>query len=82
MVTGSVPRTKDGARKRAEKQLAKLLAKGFEGAELFDSRRAQRLSCCYWTVVAGRFADQGDAKALAKKVKKAGLKAFVKQGWR
>jgi hypothetical protein len=59
----------------------KLIAAGFTEAEVFDSRKAKNLFCCYLTVTAGRYKTKEDAQAAVKKVKAKGFDAYAKQGW-
>lgn len=59
----------------------KLVKAGFAGAAVIDSRAASQLACCYHVVVAGRFATQAEATALAKDVKKKKFQASVKKGF-
>jgi hypothetical protein len=71
---------KDGA-KKAEEARAKLVAAGFPLAEIIDSRAAPLLFCCYQVVIAGRFATEKDATALAKDAKALKVAVYVKKGW-
>jgi hypothetical protein len=59
----------------------KLTKAGFSDAELFDSRKAKNLFCCYLSVTAGRYQTKEEAQATVKKLKDAGFDAYAKQGW-
>jgi hypothetical protein len=81
VVVASLPLLEKGAEKKASELKDKLVAAGFPSAEIFDSRRAARLFCCYQTVVAGRYAAEADAKAALKLVKKKFKSAYTRLGW-
>jgi hypothetical protein len=59
----------------------KLIAAGFTEAEVFDSRKAKNLFCCYLVVVAGRYSTKEDAQAAVKQAKTKGFTTYAKQGW-
>jgi hypothetical protein len=59
----------------------KLVAAGFTGAEIFDSRRAKSLSCCFTVVVAGRYKTKKEAQTASTDATKKGFESYVKKGW-
>jgi hypothetical protein len=81
VIVASVARDAKTAAAQAEAQRAKLVKAGFAGAAVIDSRAVSQLACCYHVVVAGRFATQAEATALAKDVKKKKFAASVKKGF-
>ncbi|MBI5481490.1 MAG: SPOR domain-containing protein [Deltaproteobacteria bacterium] len=81
VMVSSVARGDKNSAAQAAAQRDKLVKAGFAGAAVIDSRSAPLLSCCYHVVVAGRFATQAEATALAKDVKKKKLPASVKKGF-
>jgi hypothetical protein len=81
VLAGSYPIAAKDSGKKAEALKAKLAAEGFSGAEIFDSRSAARLYCCYQIVAAGRYATEEEAKAALKEVKKKFKGVYLKQGW-
>jgi hypothetical protein len=81
VMVSSVARGDKTAAAQAVAQRDKLIKAGFAGAAVIDSRSAPLLSCCYHVVVAGRFATQAEATALAKVVKKKRFPASVKRGF-
>jgi hypothetical protein len=82
VVVESYPSSDKRAVARAETLKQKLIKDGFAGAEVFDSRRAERLFCCYQVVAAGRFKTRAEAMASAKSVRARKHKdVTVRQGW-
>ncbi len=82
VVVESYPLTAKRSLKVAEGLQKKLVAAGFTGAEVLDSRRAARLYCCYQVVAAGRFKTKAEAMAVAKQVRAKKWKdVTVRQGW-
>ena len=82
VIINSLPLADKRSARRAETIKQKLIAKGFAGAEVFDSRAASKLFCCYRVVVAGRFASKKEARAAAKLARRARFRGvYVKQGW-
>jgi hypothetical protein len=65
---------------KSEELKEKLIKAGFP-AESFDSRRAEKLFCCYQVVVAGRYATETEAKPALAAVKKSFPDAYVKQAF-
>lgn len=81
VITDSLPLTDEDFMTDADQRVEELLASGFTGAESFDSRRASLLSCCYRTVVAGRFGTREEAIARVAELEALGFDAYVKAGW-
>lgn len=82
VVVESYPSTDKRSAARAEALRQKLVKEGFATAEVFDSRRAERLFCCYLVVAAGRFKTKAEAMASAKSVRaKKHKDVTVRQGW-
>ncbi len=82
VVVESYPSTDKRSAARAEALKQKLVKDGFAAAEVFESRRAERLFCCYQVVAAGRFKTKAEAMASAKSVRAKKYKdVTVRQGW-
>ncbi len=83
VVAGSFRVDRHGAADQAERLRKRLADAGFSGAEVVDSRRLEKLRCCFYSVLAGRFATRKEATAQAKKVSAAlkKVKAYVKAGF-
>jgi len=65
----------------ADMTRADLVARGFDTAEVIDSRQAAAMFCCYRVVVAGRFATQAAAQAAVAKAKRYYPAAYVRMGY-
>ena len=60
----------------------KLIDRGFPSAEIFDSRRASALFCCFHVVVAGRYATKKEALGVARQARKQRFRdVYVRRGW-
>jgi hypothetical protein len=66
---------------RAQEVAGKLVAGGFKGATVYNSRVFRSLSCCYREVVAGRFKAKADAQKQLAELKAKGFKAYVRKGF-
>jgi hypothetical protein len=82
VVVESFPAADKRSAARAEALRQTLVKDGFAAAEVFDSRRAERLFCCYLVVAAGRFKTKAEAMASARSVRaKKHKDVTVRQGW-
>lgn len=81
VLASSKPLLEAGSEKDSNDIKDKLIAAGFTNAEVFDSRKAKNLFCCYLVVVAGRYQTKEEAQAAVKKAKEKGFDAYAKQGW-
>ncbi|WP_224362658.1 hypothetical protein [Hyalangium versicolor] len=67
--------------KQSQDAKKQLLEAGFKDAEVFDSRKAPQLLCCYLSVAAGRYETEAQAQTTLKALKKKGFQAYIRQGW-
>lgn len=67
--------------KGAELRRKILIEKGFKDAEVIDSRSAPLLSCCFKSVLLGRFKTRAQAKALSTVAKAKKVVTYVRRGW-
>lgn len=82
VIVDSVRLTDKRSARRAARVKKRLIAKGFSSAQVFDSRAAWRLFCCYRVVVAGRYATKKQARAVARRARARRFRGvYVKQGW-
>jgi hypothetical protein len=65
----------------ADKTRADLVARGFDTAEVIDTRQAAAMFCCFRVVVAGRFATESAAQAAVTKAKPSYPAAYVRKGF-
>lgn len=79
-IAASLPLADKGSAAKAEALRAQLAATGFP-AEAFDGRKAPLLFCCYYVVVAGRYATKGEADAAAKAAAAKKFTAYVRKGF-
>jgi hypothetical protein len=81
LVAASLPLLEKDVDAHAESARAKLVAEGFDQAEVIDSRQATGLFCCFRNVLAGRYASDKEAREALARVKHAHPGAFVRKGW-
>ena len=81
VIVDSVNRQSRDARERADALVQELVDAGFQSAEVFDSRQAPRLFCCYWTVVAGRFEMEEEAQTALAALEASGREGTIRLGW-
>lgn len=81
VLAGSVEQSSPNARAQAQKTVQTLQAAGFADAKVVDGRQFPKFRCCFWSVVAGAFTNQADAKALVARLKERGFSAYAKRGW-
>lgn len=58
-----------------------LIEKGFKDTEVIDSRAAPLLSCCFKTVLLGRYKTRSEAKAVEAAAKAKKITTYVRRGW-
>ncbi len=81
VVRASVDLDQRQGKKVATRVRDKLRKAGYAAAEVVDSRRFARFRCCYWVVLAGRFATRAEALALVRKLKKKKLSAYARRAF-
>jgi len=59
----------------------KLQKAGFTAAEVVDGRRFANFRCCYWVVVAGRFATRAEAMKLVRQLKKKKIRSYPRRAF-
>jgi hypothetical protein len=80
LIATSIPLS-DKAAESAERERAKLAAKGFTAVEVLDTRRVPGLFCCHLVVVASRHPTEAVAKEAAAAAGRKGVKVLVRRGW-
>ena len=81
VLAASVDQSSPNARAQAQETAQTLQAAGFTDTKVLDGREFPKFRCCFWSVVAGAFANQADANALVARLKAHGFSAYAKRGW-
>ena len=81
VIVASVPYFRKGKSNltRAKSTLARLTKKGVTGLTLWPSTTFKRLSCCYYTILAGRYETKAMAVKRAKALKRKRIRAYYRR---
>jgi hypothetical protein len=81
VIAASVPYFSKGKSnlKRAKSTLARLMKKGVTGLTMWPSTAFERLACCYYTILAGRYETKAMAVKRVKALKRKRMKAYYRR---
>ena len=81
VVRTSIDLDRRQGQKVARRWRDKLHKAGFPTAEVVDGRRFANFRCCYWVVVAGRFATRAEAMTLVRQLKKKKISSYPRRAF-